>query len=595
MKRILKVFVFIFAGLGLLVTLSVAGGFALVAFHEPPKLPKKIILSLDFTKEVREKAEGGALDLLHKGGDMDLREMLAALDLARKDPRVKTVIGNFRGKAASLAVVQELRGAIFRLRDAGKRTYAFSTSFGEFGPGDHAYYLASAFKQIWLQPLGLVGITGQAAQMPFMKEALGKIGAQADFLHRREYKSAMDMLTKNNFTPANAEMLNALLDDISLQTHEDLFRDRQLVPLALDRLIDQAPLSAQTALQAHLIDHIGYLDEIEDHELKTRGAKSKIVKADDYLSFRRAEIRKEDKGKKFPVIAYIHGVGDIVQDAEGVPSGGGSLISADKIVPAIQDAVEDKEVEAILLRLDSPGGSAVASESIRRAVEVAENSGVPVVVSMGGVAGSGAYWVASQADMIFADPATLTGSIGVIAGKMAGTEIWDKLGIHWGMITRGANADLWTITAPFTPEQRAKVDALVGETYDAFKITVANGRELDPDYVEEIAKGRVWTGQQAVALGLVDGIGGLYEAIRYSKSLLGVKEDDDVLLRTFPEPESTAKKIFKLLDRLGGLGADMQQLGRITRMINTVLTPWLDLLQAHPRDLRMPEFEPAKP
>ncbi len=592
MKRLFTFFIFAFAFLGLMVVLGVVGGMGFLLAQQKAHLPPSIILTLDLTKEIREKADGSPLDAaLGKPNAMDLDEVLAALDLARRDARVKILLGNFRGQVAGLAAVQELRGAVKRLQAAGKPSIAFASSFGEFGPGDHGYYLASAFDQIWLQPMGLVGLTGLAAQMPFLRDALNKVGVQADFLHREQYKTAMDMLTEKDFTPANAEMLSDILDDISRQMADDISADRGIAALSLFRLIDQAPLTATQAWQGHLINGSAYYDQITDWALNKFGEKAKLVTASEYLNLRRRELRREFNEKDLPTIAYIHGVGQVVENAEGLPGGNNAYVSADEMVQAIHDAIEDKKVEVILLRLDSPGGSVVASESIRRAVELAELSGVPVVASMGGTAGSGAYWIAAQADVVLADPSTLTGSIGVIAGKVAGVDLWQKLGINWGMITRGANADMWTITAPFSPDQRAKVDALVGETYEAFKRQVARGREMSPQTVENIAKGRVWTGAEALNLGLVDQLGGLHEAINYSKSLMGVEENAVIALKNFPAPQTTAQRFAKLLGRLSDMNSAMQPLEAYARALQNVLAPLQGLFQTAPRQLVMPSIQ----
>jgi protease-4 len=208
------------------------------------------------------------------------------------------------------------------------------------------------------------------------------------------------------------------------------------------------------------------------------------------------------------------------------------------------------------------------------------------------MAGSGGYWVAASADAIIADPATLTGSIGVIAGKVAATdEMWDKIGVHWGMITRGENADLLTITQPFTDAQRAKVDAMVGETYQSFKRHVADARDLSDEEVAVIAKGRVWTGNQAVNLGLVDELGGLFDAVQYTKNVIGLTEDDSVLMKIFPAPESFAERITKMLEQFGGLGVSMGKLGVVMKTLEPVLSPLLSMTASRPRDLRMQGLE----
>ncbi|MBY0429065.1 MAG: S49 family peptidase, partial [Alphaproteobacteria bacterium] len=421
MKKILTLMLRGFAFLGFVVfAISVTGWVALLT-HERPHLADSIILKLDMTKEVAERTNQNPIKLaLGKTSDVSLKDMISAIDLAAKDKRVKVVVGNFRENTVSMAATQELRDAIYRFRDQGKNSYAFATSFGEFGAADKAYYLASAFENIWLQPMGLVGITGIAAQSPFIRGALDKIGAKADFVHREEYKSAMDMLTENDFTDANAEMLNSMLDDLNMQMVDDIALERDLQPFDLMRLIDTAPINTSTAFKEKLVTHIGYADELDDLLGTQFGDKTESVDAEDYLAMRREELfgTSDKKGDK-PVVAYIHATGEIGQTSSSPAKS--DLIAADKTVEAIEAAMDDEDVEAILLRIDSPGGSAVASETIRRAVEKAQDMGLPVIVSMGELAASGGYWIAAQADVIIADPATLTGSIGVIAGKVAAT------------------------------------------------------------------------------------------------------------------------------------------------------------------------------
>lgn len=592
MKKILTYIVRSFAFLGFVVFAISVTGWVTLLTREKPHLPHSIILKLDFTKDIPESAEQNPIKAaMGKTGGMSLKDMVSAIDLASKDKRVKVAVGTFRENAIAMAAVQELRDAMYRFGEQGKPSYAYATSFGEFGAADKAYYLASAFDNIWMQPMGLVGITGLAAQSPFIRGALDKIGAKADFVHREEYKSAMDMLTEDDFTPANAEMLGAILDDLNMQMVDDIAAERQLEPLRLMQLIDEAPINASLALTEKLVTRIAYADELDDFLNTHFGDDAKTVNAEDYLAMRRDELFSKGKvDDKKPTVAFIHATGEIGQASAGPAKS--DMMAADQTVEAIEAAMDDEKVEAILLRIDSPGGSAVASETIRRAVERAQTMGLPVIVSMGEVAASGGYWIAAQADAIIADPATLTGSIGVIAGKVTGTpELWDKLGIHWGMITRGENADLWTATAPFTDAQRAKVDGLVGDTYIQFKKHVAAARGLSDEQVAAIAKGRVWTGNQAVNLGLVDELGGLTDAIDYTKSLLGVSEDDTVYLKPFPEPESFAMRFIKMLEGFGGMGATINRLNSMIDTVDTVISPLSAVTAPKPGQVLMQDIK----
>ncbi len=583
-----KVFTYLVRGLaviGLFAVIGAASSVAFLAFRAPPELPDEIVLTLDLVRPVPETEGGGPLDLvLGEDEGMGLRDVLRALDYAAKDARVKGVVTDFGGNAFSLAAAQELREAVLKLRAAGKPAYAFSASYGEFGPADNAYYLAAAAGQVWLQPEGLLGITGPATHMPFLRGALDKAGVTAEFMRRGEYKTTADMFTEYEFTAANADMLGSVLDDLSFQYADGAEEDRGIPPKDWFSLVDGAPLTAYEARAGGLIDVIGYRDQLMEEIFSKLGEKAEDVTAQDYLSRRKGELKKST-GKGTPRAALIEVVGEIAQDSGGLP-GHGRLVSARETADAIMEAAFDPGIEAILLRMDSPGGSAVASETLRRALEWAQMRGRPVVVSMGGMAGSGAYWIAAQADWIFAGPATLTGSIGVIAGKISGTGIWDRLGVNWGRIARGENADLWTLTAPFTPPQRARVDQIVQGLYEAFKRRVADGRGLDLQDVEAAAKGRVWTGRQALDLGLIDRLGGFDDAISHTKSLMGVAEDQRIVLQSFPGPEPVAKRISRLLERFGGVEASLDKLSQLGAFFEKVFAPALEMLDPVPR-LRM--------
>jgi protease-4 len=595
LKTIFKFAVRGFAVVGFVVILISAAGWTIMLTREKPKLPEKIILTLDLRGKIAEAEGSGPLGFGFDKTSPTLRDVVSAIDLASQDDRVQIVIGSFRDDGSDYPKAQEIRDAVYRLRSTGKMAFATATSFGELGPADRAYYTASAFSQIWLQPVGVVGLTGVSAQSPFLRGALDKVGATADFVHREEYKTAASMLTETEFSVPHAEMMNSLLDDISMQVVNDIAVDRQLSPMQLYRLIDHAPLTALEAKAGGLVDRIGYFDELADLALNRMGDNAELVPAEEYLSLRQAELKKEDlvseirgKDKILPTVAYIHAVGEIKQDAGGIKRGGPSM-SADDMVAALKDAVNDKNVEAVLIRLDSPGGSAVASETIRYAMSRVRNSGLPLIISMGSMAGSGAYWMATEADYVVADPATLTGSIGVVAGKIAGTHVWNDLGIGWGMVTRGDNADMWSLTEPFTDAQRQRVDQLVGDTYEDFKTRVAEGRNMDMASVAAVAKGRVWTGNQALNLGLVDQLGGFYDALVVTKNLLGLTEKEKVILREFPEDDSLLTRIKKSISKLGQFGVVMESAMGWMTVLEPVMEPAARVLSAQPRQVIMPD------
>ena len=498
-----------FALFGFLMAAGLAGGGYLLyqALFATPSLPEAVVLSIDLDRKLVEQGNDDPVTGTLLGADLSLRDVVNALDRGARDWRVKGAVFRFGGDELGMAQAQDLRSAIARFRAAGKFTTAFAESFGEFGPGNKSYYLASVCDQVWLQPVGLVGLTGFSAEMPFARKVLDQLHVVPEIFHREEYKSAMEGLTERTISAPHKEMLESLLDDLTDQLVVGLATTRKLDPVAVRRLIDRGPLLDREAREAGLIDRIGYYDEVTDEALDKAGAgglDAGLVAPDDYLE---AAGEPNDSG---PTVALIFAVGALVRgDGGGSPLVGGDSIGSDAVVQAFQQAVDDDDVKAILFRIDSPGGSVVASETIRRAVLQAKAAGKPVIVSMSDMAGSGGYWIAMNADRIIAEPATLTGSIGVIVGKVATAGFWDMLGIAWDGAKRGQNAGIWSDIGQYSPAERARVDAVLDDIYATFTRNVAEARHLAPEKVREMARGRVWTGHQALALGLIDELGDL--------------------------------------------------------------------------------------
>ena len=553
---------------GFLVLAGLGGGGYLVyqALFAVPVLPEAVVLSIDLDQKLVEQVNDAPVAGRLLGGDLSLRDVVDALDRGAGDRRVKGALLRFGGDDLGMAQAQELRAAIARFRAAGKFTTAFAESFGEFGPGNKSYYLASVCEQVWLQPVGMVGLTGFSAEMPFARKVLEQLRVVPEILHREEYKSAMETFTERTISGPHKEMLDSLLDDLTDQLVVGLSATRKLDPLAVRRLIDRGPLLGQEAREAGLIDRIGYWDEATDEALDKAGAggaDAGLVAPEEYLE---AAGELNDSG---PTVALIFAVGGIERGDGGVnPMLGGDTVGSDAVVQAFQQAVDDDDVKAILLRIDSPGGSAVASETIRRAVLQAKAAGKPVIVSMSDMAASGGYWIAMNADRIIAEPATLTGSIGVIAGKVATAGFWDMLGISWDGAKRGQNAGIWSGISQYSPSERARVEAVLDDLYATFTRNVAEARHLAPEKVREIARGRVWTGHQALALGLVDELGDMETALKRSREAIGLKPDAPVSLDVYPRPKTQIERILDLVT-LGGarLRDGVRALGPVARAV----------------------------
>src|SRR5215813_6205878 len=500
-----------FAAVGFLTTLLALGGVLLISGLKPKVTPLagNIILSLDLNRGLAEGAHEDRLLRLLVGGEPSLRDVLDGIETASGDPRVKGLLARIGDDGLGLGKIQELRDAIAAFRAKGKFALAFADSFGEFGPATRPYYLATAFDEIWLQPMGNVGLTGLYADSPFFRGTLDILGVVPEFDHREEYKTAMNLLTESKMTPAHREELEALLASLAGQIVRGIAQGRKLSEAEVHDLIDRGPLLAEEAVQAKLVDRLGYRDEALAHARARAGSGAEVVSLQKYLD------RAGRPHREGSTIAVIYGSGLVTRSGDSAnPVTGSKLMAATELTRAFRAAVRDPAVRAILFRIDSPRGSAVASESIWREVLSARERGKPVIVSMGDVAGSGGYYVAASADKIVAEPATLTGSIGVLAGKLVFADLLKKIGISTDSAQVGANAAMFSPTDDFSTRAHARLQAFLDETYRGFKDHVAAGRHMTQDEVEAVAKGRVWSGEDAKTRGLVDGLGGYAVALR---------------------------------------------------------------------------------
>src|SRR5712692_7101316 len=475
----------LFAAIGIVVVLAVAAlGVAVWQLAAiKPSLPDNIVLSADLSRGLTAGASQDALAELVFGGKQTLRGFLDALERGGEDPRVRGLYARLGGDTLGLATCQEVRDAVRNFRAKGKFAIGFADSFGEFGPGTRPYYLATAFDEIWLQPLGSVGLIGLHSELPFFRGALDKLGIVPSFAHREEYKTATNALTETAMTAPQREQVEDLLNASEGQIVRGIAAARNLPEERVAALIDRGPFVADEALAAHLVDRIGYRDEALAQARQRAGAGGKSVALKRYLD---AAGQPHDSG---PKIALIYATGLITTgDSTASPLFGSAELSARKLARAFRQAAGDKEVRAILFRIDSPGGSAVASETIWREVVRARERGKPVIVSMGAVAGSGGYYIAAPADKIVAEPATLTGSIGILAGKLVVGDLMKKLGVTDDTAQRGANAAMFSWVEDFSPAGRERLDAFLDAVYHGFKAHVAEGRHLSDAAVEAAAK-----------------------------------------------------------------------------------------------------------
>lgn len=561
--------------IGGVVVFSILMGILAATFLGSEKsLPEEMVLVLNITKPISETAATRSLSDPLGSADMTVEDVVATLDRAGKDARVRGILVGLDHAGMELAHIQELRAAVKRFRNEGKFAYIYTASFADLGSGVGAYYFASSFEKIWMQPVGMVTLSGLAFEMPFAKKVLEKIGANPEFLHREEYKSAMESMTHEHMSAPNREMMTSILNEFSGQIFHDIAEDRKLKNQDLQAVFDTGILTGESALKTGIIDRLDYADVLIEETLQDVTDQTEdrdvLVPAEDYF-----DATLEDEPVKAAAnVALVRISGQIVPGSEPEPG----VATGDYIASAIQEAADMKRIKVIVLRVDSPGGSPSASETIRRSVIYAKNKGKKVIVSMGPVAASGGYWLTVNADHIFALPTTLTGSIGVIMGKIEISQLWEKIGVNWDSITWGENARLWSMNAPLDEKGRAVLNTAIDDTYKSFIDRVAEGRKLEREKVRAIAKGRAWTGLQAQKNGLVDQIGGLDTTLDYAAQLVGAKSRGDLKIITLPEPLSAWQEIMHLL----GQGVFAGNLGGASALLEPA-APLLENVQAMQR------------
>ncbi len=536
--------------LGLIIAAIVvsAAGLILMAaiVGRQPQVAGNSTLVLRIGGDLQETEPGGVIGQFFEA-PATVRSLVEALRKAKVDRRISSVIVRPSGAAALWGKVQEVRDAITDFKTSGKPIVGYL----EYG-GEQEFYLASACDKVFLMPTASLDLTGMASYELFLRGTLDKIGAYPDTLHIGQYKTASNTFTETTYTPAHLEMARSLNGDMYEQLIRGLAAGRHKSEKDIRGLVDHGPFLPEDAVRAGLVDDVAYEDELDDKVKLANGTARFVTEAD----YRR--ISPTSLGlNRGPRIAIIYASGVIASGQSSYDAPSGQVVGSDTMIDYLRKARADNSIKAIVLRVDSPGGSAIASDIIWR--EVMLTRGVkPVIASMSDVAASGGYYIAMAAHSIVAEPATLTGSIGVVMLKFVVDGTLKKLGMNVEGVTSGRYAGLYSPVHVFTPEERAKVQEQMQATYDTFVEKAAEGRHTTPQRIDAVAQGRVWTGKQGKDIGLVDELGGLERALVVARQRAKIPAGSEVELVVFPGRKSIydiVKNPFGGADSTSGLSA----------------------------------------
>ena len=535
--------VFVLSFITLAVIVSVTGiVFVYLLVSRGPSIEDDSTLVLRPGGELQETVPDDVVGQLIGRNVTTVRSFVESLRLAKRDPRITGVLlvpSSF--ESPFWAKVQELRDAVLDFRKSGKIVVAFL----EYG-GDREYYLASAADRVFLLPTSALDLTGVASYEVFLRGTLDTLGAYPDFLQIGAYKTAVNQLTEKGFTPAHREMTEALNADMYAQLVRGIAGARKKTEAEIRQLLDQGPFAPEDAVRTGLVDALAYEDQLDDRVPQLRqGGEMRRVEGNDYqrVTPRSLGVRPQSR------IALVYASGVIASGKSGYDPGNGVVVGSDTFVEQLRRLRNDDAIKAIVLRVDSPGGSSVASDVMWRELMITRDQkpSRPLVISMSDLAASGGYYISVPGHVIVAQPGTLTGSIGIFAGKFVIDSTLNKVGVATQTVKSGKNADIYSPFARFSPEQREKVGQYMEGFYKSFITKVADGRHSTPDRIDAVAQGRVWTGAQAKDRGLVDALGGLDTAVSIAKERAHIPADEEVELVVY----SARRSFFEAITELG--------------------------------------------
>ena len=542
MKR--RGLVILLAVLGTFVLVMVVGLVALyVAVSRGPAVPDNATLTLRIGGALAESGPSDVVSLVTAGRAPTVQGIIDTLRKAKVDDRIRAVVLKPTGFSSPYwGKIQDVRDALLDFKKSGKPLYAYL----EYG-FDRDYYLATVANKVFLMPSSSLDLTGVATYELFLRGTFDKIGVFPDIHHIGDYKTAANTYTERGFTPAHREMTDSLTRDLYDQIVRGEAEGRKKTEAEVRTLVDNGPFTPEDALRAGLIDDVAYEDQVLEKVGIDADGRRRRIESDSYsrVSARALGLNRG------PRIAVIHVSGAIVSGASGFDPLEGPVVGSDTLIESIRRVRRDRSVRAIVLRIDSPGGSATASDVIWRELMIARNERAdrPLVASMSDLAASGGYYVALPAKVLVAQPSTLTGSIGIFGGKFVTGGLYGKLGANIGSVSYGKQAEMNSPARPYNADETKKLEEQLHAFYDQFVEKVAESRGSTPEKIDQLAKGRVWTGRQAKENGLVDELGGLAKAIAVAKDLAKIPAADEVEVVVYPQPKS----VFELLsDQLSG-------------------------------------------
>lgn len=510
------------------VFLALVGGYIYMQFNREPYVPENALLRIEMSGAIDE------IDNSALSKNLTIRDIWYHVGRAKVDPRIKGIVVRVSPLRTGFAKVEEIGRILKDFRQSGKKVYAIIEA------GDlREYYLASFADKVYLFKGGYLLLKGLASEAMFLKNTLGRIGVRAEFLHIGDYKTAANMFTEEGMTPAHKESLAKLLDDIYAATLEGIAANRDLEVDAVKQLVEESPISKQAYLDAKFLDGIAY----EDQMLDENNLDYNVVSFDIY----------KDTTSPLPYqgmkkVAVIFASGEIQLGKSGGSSlFSGDVMGSDTVADQLKRARRNRFVKAVVLRVDSPGGSAVASDVIRREAELLLKE-KPLVISMSDLAASGGYWIAMSSSKVMALPQTITGSIGVLAGKFILKDLYENIGLNKEVVKTSKYADMFSDYRGFNEEERTKMATMMQSMYKEFLDIVAQSRGMKPEEVDRVAQGRVWAGNTALKLNLVDSLGGLNEAINEAKSLAGMAAEESHGVVVYPRKKSTLDVIMDFLN-----------------------------------------------